>query len=98
MLEKEFSWANHDDGSIQITIFSLFCDFNGPIFISFMVFYNVGLIGMITMLFVRGLAQANREALTRRRNAVISWFAGIFHILLTIGFILLFVLLFRCLS
>lgn len=80
-----------------ITLFDLFFSLSGPLFISFMCFYNVGLIGMILMLLVRGIVQAERKHLTKKAEATISGLAGLAHIFLGTGLILLFVLLLQSL-
>lgn len=59
-------------------------------FQQFLILYNVGLIGMISMLIVRGVPQVLQLSLSAGFNASISGIAGIFHILLGVG-ILIFV-------
>ena len=51
--------------------------------------YNIGLIGLITTLYVRGITQVLEMNLSSALNASISGLAGITHILLGIGVILL---------
>ncbi len=47
--------------------------------------YNIGLIGMITMLYVRGIVQVLGVNISNVLNASISGVVGITHILLGIG-------------
>lgn len=56
-------------------------------FNSFYYVYNIGLIGMITMLYVRGIVQVLGSDISSALNASISGVAGITHILLGIGVI-----------
>lgn len=48
-------------------------------------FYNVGLITAVTMLVVRGVAQAQMLVLSKGMDAAISGIAGVGHILLSVG-------------
>ena len=59
----------------------------------FFVIYNVGLIGMVIMLLVRGITQVKYTALTTAMNASISGIAGLAHIVMAIGIILFFLIL-----
>jgi len=54
-------------------------------FNSFYYIYNLGLIGMIIMLYTRGIAQVLNVDLSSALNASISGISGIAHILLGIG-------------
>lgn len=65
----------------------------GGLWIAFLWTYNIGLIGMLAMLFVRGIAQAAKTQLTKAQDSSISGLAGVFHVVLSIGLVLLFVVL-----
>ena len=67
------------------------------LFAWFMVFYNIGLLGTLFMLFVRGMVQLGSKIPGKKGNAMISGMAGLMHIILTIGLILLFCTLYHCL-
>ncbi len=62
-------------------------------FNSFYYIYNIGLIGMITTLYVRGIVQVLEINTSSALNASISGVAGITHILLGIGVIQILFLL-----
>ncbi len=55
--------------------------------------YNIGVLLTSLMLAVRGVLQVNGSTLTSAANGMISGFAGIGHILVGIGMILLFLML-----
>lgn len=59
----------------------------------FFVIYNVGLIGMVVMLLVRGITQVNGMVLSTAMNASISGIAGLMHIVLAIGIVIFFMIL-----
>lgn len=59
----------------------------------FLLFYNSGLLLTIIMLLIRGVLQVLQSDLSSAGNAAISGIAGVAHILLTIGFILFFIIL-----
>ena len=52
--------------------------------------YNIGLIFMVTMFYVRGITQVLELDLSKGANAAISGIAGIAHITLGTGIIMLF--------
>ena len=58
-----------------------------------MKFYNVGLGSMVIMLYVRGIIQVLLIDTNKMMNASISGFAGIAHIIFTIGIVYLFLAL-----
>ena len=62
-------------------------------FKTFMKFYNVGLANMVIMLYVRGIIQVLLIDTNKMMNASISGFAGIAHIIFTIGIVYLFLAL-----
>ena len=62
-------------------------------FKTFMKFYNVGLGSMVIMLYVRGIIQVLLIDTNKMMNASISGFAGIAHIIFTIGIVYLFLAL-----
>ncbi|MEF9863514.1 MAG: DUF2871 domain-containing protein [Christensenellaceae bacterium] len=55
----------------------------------FLIFYNIGLLLMVIMLLIKGVTQV----LGGTSNAMLAGIAGIGHILLAVGIILLFVML-----
>ena len=55
----------------------------------FLVFYNLGLCLTVIMLIIRGVAQVLQTPLSGGANGAISGFAGIGHIMIGIGMILL---------
>lgn len=59
----------------------------------FFVIYNVGLLGMVVMLLVRGITQVNGMVLSTAMNASISGIAGLMHIVLAIGIVIFFMIL-----
>lgn len=59
----------------------------------FDIIYNAGLILTVIMFAVRGVMQVLEISLSKGGNAAISGFAGIGHILLSIGIILFFAIL-----
>lgn len=52
--------------------------------------YNIALIGTTLTMFVRGLTQVNASQLTKATNMSISGIAGVFHILMAVGFYFFF--------
>ena len=64
-------------------------------FKTFLAVYNTGLILTGLMLFVRGITQVKDMALTAGSNAAISGIAGIGHIIIFIGFLILFNILLK---
>ena len=60
---------------------------------AFIIVYNIGVLLTSLMLAVRGVLQVNGSTLTSAANGMISGFAGIGHILVGIGMILLFLML-----
>ena len=67
------------------------------LFVWFMVIYNIGVLGSLFMLLVRGLIQIRGKELPKKMNDSISGMAGLFHIVLFVGLILLFCALYHCL-
>ncbi|MBO6006326.1 MAG: DUF2871 family protein [Aeriscardovia sp.] len=67
------------------------------LFIWFMIFYNIGVLGTVFMLFVRGMVQLSSKTPGKKENAMISGCAGLMHIILSVGLILLFCTLYHCL-
>lgn len=59
----------------------------------FYIFYNIGLIGTVCMLAVRGVSQVMMWDLARAADMSISGLSGVFHIFLTVALILLFIAL-----
>lgn len=62
-------------------------------FNSFYYFYNIGLIGMIIMMYVRGIVQVLGSDLSKALDASISGVAGLTHILFSIGLVKLLYLI-----
>lgn len=59
----------------------------------FFVLYNISLPFMTGMMVIRGILQVLQVPLTKASNAMISGFAGIAHILITVSFVMLFMAL-----
>lgn len=59
----------------------------------FYIFYNLGLVSTIAMLLVRGLLDIHVTDIAKGMDAAVSGFAGISHILLTIGMFYFFKML-----
>ena len=77
-----------------LAIFSNFTDLeNSKKLKPFMITYNIGLNFMIVMFIVKGITQALEIEMTKTTLAMISGFAGIAHITVGIGIILLFLML-----
>ena len=75
-----------------IALFSAYCDFEKEkTFRAFMLVYNIGLPLASVMLLVRGIAQVLNIGLSKGASAAISVIAGIGHILLGTGVVLLLV-------
>jgi hypothetical protein len=66
-------------------------------FKKFIIIYNVGLMGTVIMMIVRGIIQVNGTILTKGLSSMISGVAGLFHITLTVALIMLFMILKKCL-
>lgn len=64
-------------------------------FSQFMVIYNIGLLLTVIMMVIRGMTQVLTMTLTSVMSAAISGIAGIGHILLGIGLILLMITLLK---
>lgn len=62
-------------------------------FKAFFLTYNIGLPLMVGMFFVRGILQVLGTPLSAGMNAAISGIAGITHIILAVGIVLLFLCL-----
>ncbi|MBO6006533.1 MAG: DUF2871 family protein, partial [Aeriscardovia sp.] len=67
------------------------------LFVWFMVIYNIGVLGTVFMLFVRGMVQLGSKTPGKKENAMISGMAGLMHIILAVGLVLLFCTLYHCL-
>lgn len=67
------------------------------LFVWFMIIYNIGVLGTVFMLFVRGIVQMRTNAPTKKEDGIISGIAGLVHIILFVGLILLFCTLYHCL-
>lgn len=75
-----------------IALFSKHLNFeNKKTFKIFFIFYNIGLIISGAMLLTRGIMQVMEISLSKGINSMISGIAGIGHVLLGIGIILLLV-------
>ena len=57
----------------------------------FMTIYNLGLPFVVAMMYLRGVLQVLEVELSKGASAAISGMAGLSHILMTVGFILLFI-------
>lgn len=64
-----------------------------PLFKKFFIVYNIALPFFVIMLMTRGIIQVLNIPLSISTNAMISGIAGISHILLTISFVLFFMVL-----
>lgn len=64
-------------------------------FSQFMIIYNIGLLLTVIMMVIRGMTQVLTMTLTSGMSAAISGMAGIGHILLGIGLILLMITLLK---
>lgn len=77
---------------LLIALFSVHCDLEKQkTFRIFMTVYNIGLPLAAVMLAVRGVVQVLGISLSRGADAAISGIAGIGHILLGVGLVLLLV-------
>ena len=61
-----------------------------------MITYNFGIGFTVLMFIVRGIYQVLEINLANRTNTLISTFAGIGHIALGTGVVLLFIMLIKC--
>ena len=59
-------------------------------FHTFLLLWNIGLPGTVGMMLIHGILQVLRTPLSTGTAAMIAGIAGIFHLLLTIGLILLY--------
>lgn len=57
--------------------------------------YNVGLIGMLTMMMIRGILEVLGTNVSSGLDTAISWGAGIFHIAVAAAFVHFFLMLFK---
>lgn len=62
----------------------------------FMTIYNLGLPFVVAMMYMRGIIQVLEVELSKGASAAISGIAGLSHILMTVGLILLFFSLRKC--
>lgn len=86
-------------GMIMFLIIALFAkttDFsNNKLFKVFLWVYNIGLILTVSMLYVRGINEVLNTSLSKGANASISGIAGIGHMILGTGIILLLISLIK---
>lgn len=74
------------------TLFALMDDFTGDkLFKPFYIIYNVGMIVAVGMMFVRGVAQVTNTYLPLP-DAALSGIAGLGHIMIGVGLVLLVVM------
>ena len=83
-------------GVFLFLIIALFCYIDKDLlqeklFKKFFVLYNIALPFMTCMFLVRGIVQVLNISVSRSVNAMISGFAGISHILMTIALFMFFV-------
>ena len=79
---------------LLVAVFSVITDVEKQkAFKTFLVVYNIGLPFVVLMFYVRGIAQVLELELSKGASAAISGVAGIFHILLTVGIVFLFIAL-----
>ncbi|MBQ5557307.1 MAG: DUF2871 family protein [Bifidobacteriaceae bacterium] len=77
-----------------LALFAHISDFTGSVlFRWFLCIYNIGLLGMLAMLAVRGTLELKETKPSKAVNASVSGTAGLFHVTLCAGFILLFIIL-----
>lgn len=77
-----------------LALFSLSTDLTDkPGFASTIRWYNLSLIGVVSLLFVRGVVQVVVPEVSRSLDFSISGIAGLTHILFTVSLVLLFRLL-----
>lgn len=60
--------------------------------------YNIGLVGMVAMFYLRGILQVLNTPLTAGANAAISGVAGIAHIVFAVGIVLVLLCIRRAAS
>lgn len=81
-------------GSLFFLILGLYCDRvkveDQKGFNTAFIAYNVGLCWMVVMMLVRGILQVLNTSLSSGINAAISGVAGIGHIILGVGLVLIF--------
>lgn len=81
-------------GTIFFLILGLYCDRvkvqNQKGFNKAFITYNVGLCWMVVMMLVRGITEVLNTPLSSGMNAAISGVAGIGHIILGVGIVLIF--------
>lgn len=74
------------------TLFALFDDYtDDKLFMPFYIVYNVGLVVTVCMMFVRGVAEVTGAALVLP-DAALSGIAGLGHIMVGVGLVLLVVM------
>lgn len=82
-----------------ITIFiKLFAIDKAKQYTRFLIVYNLGLLITITMLVVRGIVQVMQSNISNATSSMISGIAGLGHITLSVGIILLFLCLKECIK
>lgn len=62
-------------------------------FKSFFISYNLGLIAMVVMFYVRGINQVLATNLSKAQSSAISGLAGLSHIILGLGIIIFYLIL-----
>lgn len=62
-------------------------------FNKFYLTYNIGLISMVTMLYVRGIIQVKNIEITKAMNGAISGFSGVSHVILAAGIVIFYLTL-----
>ncbi|SJZ44775.1 DUF2871 domain-containing protein [Anaerorhabdus furcosa] len=81
-------------GTIFFLILGLYCDRtkvqNQKGFNKALITYNVGLCWMVVMMLVRGITEVLNTPLSSGMSAAISGIAGIGHIILGVGIVLIF--------
>lgn len=81
-------------GTIMFLIIALLCHSTNleekKSFHTFMKLYNIALVFMVIMFYVRGIVQVLGMALSKAANDSLSGVAGISHLLMTIAIIMLF--------
>ena len=87
-------------GAIMFLILALFTKHiefeKSKLYLPFMITYNFGIGFTVLMFIVRGIYQVLEINLANRINTLISTFAGIGHIALGTGVVLLFIMLIKC--
>lgn len=84
-------------GVLFFLILALFCKDSSlaqnKSFKKFIIIYNIGFPFMVVMMIIRGMIQVQELQISSSMNGMISGFAGISHILVTIALTFLFIAL-----